>query len=603
MSINSPLKTHRSERFRILENTVSRLLLVVAVLVSVDALAEGGQYRSKVILSPVGEMDKNAGLSIAELEQQINGIEQAYAKSSAGRHLARHYVEQGEYDKAIEYYQIALAAEGLSNIANREMLREVARVQLLQQDYAGAVKTLEAVLEIDLLPEAADFLLLSHSQYKLGKYVAVVAVLDRLQEQDLTLTIAQIQQSLALYYRTGAYAQCEGLLQQLLILEPQNPKNWHLLVSVYLQQSKKREALDRLALAREKAVPFSEQDVLLLVDLQATNENPYSAAEILSAALMAGEIEASGENYRKLFELWFLAREKSAAQEALARAAQLSSDTELYLYLAQLQMDEKSWPAMHKTMLEACKEQLNERYLSKANLLLGVSQLKMGDAVGARRSFINATLVGGATEQAGQWLNYMQGEPASKEELRRIVGVCYGERDKRAEVAVVSAELEAPAPAAKDTTRAGITVETKTVPAMRLYYIKSKLSLVEVAPDLTSIAARMSVSLARAQGTAEGPLHLISTRSDSGKKKLHIAFPVRGLPVVRGQYKTRRTQPFKCAYLTFKGSAAELKLAWRGFARAVVEQGHELSGEVRTRVNGSTREAGILNLELQLGIR
>ena len=38
-------------------------------------------------------MDKGAELSIEELEKQIGSIQQPYAKSSAGRHLARHYVE------------------------------------------------------------------------------------------------------------------------------------------------------------------------------------------------------------------------------------------------------------------------------------------------------------------------------------------------------------------------------------------------------------------------------------------------------------------------------------------------------------------------------
>ena len=103
------------------------LLLVYVALVSAAAvsLAQQGQYRSKVLLSPGDETNAGLELSIEELEQQIDSIEQAYSKSSAGRHLARHYVELGAYDKAIAYYQTALVAEGLSDIANREMLREL----------------------------------------------------------------------------------------------------------------------------------------------------------------------------------------------------------------------------------------------------------------------------------------------------------------------------------------------------------------------------------------------------------------------------------------------------------------------------------------------
>ncbi|MBE9540290.1 MAG: tetratricopeptide repeat protein [Proteobacteria bacterium] len=577
------------------------VLLVMALALSAGAKAEKGQYRSKVLLSPVGEIDKGAGLSIKELEQQIDGIEQAYSKSSAGRHLARHYVAQGEYDKALEYYQTALAAQGLSDIANREMLREMAQVQLLKEDYKGAVQTLEQVLRSDLVPTIADYLLLAQAHHRLGNYVTVVAVLDQLEEKSLNLDAQQTHQALALYYSAGAYAQCETLLVRLLQLEPDNPENWHLLVSVYLQQNKKDKALDRLALAREKSVSFTEREILLLADLHAVNENPYGAAEVLSAALLAQEAEASGDNYRKLFEFWYQAREKTKAQQALIRAAQLSGDTQLYLYLAQLQMDQQNWQSMHKTMLAACKDQLQDKFVSRANLLLGVSQLKLDDTVGARRSFINATLIGGAGEQAGQWLNFMNAAPASKDELRRIVGVCYGTRDKRGSVASIS-NIAAEAATIEQPSSAVISIQTKTVPQMRLYYTESELPVQEVLKKLNSVAMRMNMSLVKARGTVDGQLQLIYTRHHSGEGdgRLQVALPVRGLPTTRGQYKSRTAQAFKCAYLGYRGEAAGLGAVWAGFVQSLEDQGYRFTGE--TRLVFSTGTGDGLDVEVQLGI-
>ena len=565
------------------------------------ALAETGQYRSKVLLSPVGEIDKGSDMSIEELEQQIDTIEQSYAKSSAGRHLARHYVGQGEYDKALTYYRTALAAQGLSDIANREMLREVAQVELLKKDYAAAVKTLEQVVQINLVPEIADYLLLAQAHHKLGNYVQVVAALDEIQEKGLALDAVQAHQALALYYRAGAYLQCEVLLQKLLKLEPNKPENWHLLVSVYLQQNKKRQALDRLSLAREKSVRFTEKDVLLLADLHGVNENPYGAAEVLAAALVSQELAASGEHYRKLFEFWFQAREMSRAQQALERAAQLSDDTQLYLYLAQLQMEEQSWQAMHKTMLVACSDELQDKFVSRANLLLGISQLKLGDAAGARRAFINATLIGGASEQGGQWLNYMNAAPASKNELRRIVGVCYGTRDKRGRIASVS-DVDAQAAEAEQPSPAAISIATKTVPQMRLYYTEPALPLQEVLKDLKSLAARMNMSLVKARGTVEGQLHVISNNHPSGEVEegLQVAFPVRGLPTTRGQYKARTASAFKCAYLGYRGEAVEFASVWSGFVQSLEDQGYQFTGE--TRLVFGTGEGDDLEVEIQLGI-
>jgi tetratricopeptide (TPR) repeat protein len=585
------------------------LLLICVVLVSGTGFsaftrAEQGQYRSKVLLSPDGEMNRGAELSIEELEQQIKAIDQPYAKSSAGRHLARHYVEQGEYDKAIEYYQTALVAQGLSDIANREMLRELAQVYLLKEDYSAAVETLERALRIELVPEVGDYLLLAQAHYRLGKYVAVVATLDRMREQDVTLNTAQLRQALALYYRAGAYAQCESLLQQLLTLEPDNPENWHLLVSVYLQQNKKRQALDQLALAREKVVPFTERDTLLLADLQAANKNPYAAAEILSAALVGGKVDASGDNYRKLFEFWFLAREKNKAQQALARATQLTGDTELYLYLARLQMEQQAWQDMHQTVLAACAKQLEDRYVSRANLLLGVSQLKLGDIEAARRSLINASMIGGAHAQAGQWLEFMHAEPATRDELRRIVSVCYGAEDKRASVPATAMAAATPE-GGTEFAGQGAAFETKTIPAIRLYYIEQDVPLEQMMGQLKSLGLRLNIALVKSGGTAAGPLHIIFPGPLAGKSEaasLQLALPARGVPSARGRYKSRRTESFKCAYLVQEGPASELAETWTRFAVALLDAGYELTGERRVVIGRGAGVSDTLKTELQLGI-
>ena len=567
-------------------------------------LAEQGQYRSKILLNPGGAIDKGAELSIEQLEQQIDSIEQPYAKSSAGRHLARHYVEQGDYDKAIAYYRDALAAQGLSDIANREMLRELAQVYLLKEDYAAAAQTLERALQIDLLPEVTDYLLLAQAHYRMGKYVAVVATLDRIQDTGLSLDTVQMRQALALYYRAGAYAQCERLLRRLLELEPDDPQHWHLLASVYLQQDKKRQALDQLALAREKSVPFTEPDILLLVDLHGANDNPYGAAEILADALAQQQVKASGANYRKLFEFWLQAREKDKAGKALHKAAQLSGDTELYLYLARLQMEQRAWQPMYQTMLAACARQLPDRYVGRANLLLGISQLKLGDEQAARRSFINATLIGGANIQAGQWLQFMEAEPATEDEVRRIVGICYGAQDKRMQAASSSPG----GAAAREITSEAASPEAiriKTVPPLRFYYAEYDLTPQQLAEKMQSLAVRMNVSLVKSGGSADGPLHIIALGeavTEGEVPALQLALPARGSARAGGKYRIRRSDAFKCAYLEYEGEGAGLVSAWTRFAGALQAAGHELTGERRLVIPAGANAGGTLKTELQVGI-
>jgi tetratricopeptide (TPR) repeat protein len=591
-------------------------MALAALVATARVAAEEGQYRSRILLTPnAGDWAKGAELSNEELEQQLGSIEDAYAKSSAGRHLARHYVERKEYGKAIEFYQQALRAEGLSDVANREMLRELAQVYLLQKDYGDAAQTLQQVLAINLVPEVTDFLLLARAQHHLGRYVDVVATLDSMQQAGTALDTEQLQQALALYYRAGAFAQSEVLLGRLLELQPHDAQNWHLLASVYLQQNKKRQALDQLTLARDKRVPFAERDILLLASLHSANDNPYGAAEVLEHAIAQKEAPGSAANYRRLFEFWLQAREPDKALEALQQAARLSGDIELYLYLAQLQMEAQDFATMHETMLAACAKQLPDKYVGRANLLLGVSQLKLGDETGARRSFINATLVGGVNAQAGQWLRFMNAAPATEDETRRIAGICYGEDDKRLQPtpasgkstvasAGESAAIAGANPAEAQAAPAAF--EIKTVEPMTLYYLQWSKPLPELVGSLQGTLISLYVSLVKSGGVVDGPLQIILSgdpeREGAGGIHLQLGSPVRGPTRGSGKFNVRTTDAFKCAAQHFEGSRDALPTALAQLAESVQAAPHELTGESRIVIpQGDNNET--FTAELQIGIR
>lgn len=579
------------------------LLVAIALLLAGTASAqEQGQYRSRIQLDPLGEIGRGSEISVDELEQQIDGIRDPYARSSATRHLARHYVEQKDYASAIAWYREALDAGGLSDVANREMLRELAQVYLLNENYREAANSLERALAIDLVAVPEDYLLLAQARYKQGDYVAVVAALDGIGAKGLKLTEQQMRQALALYYRAGAFEQCEGLLHSLLKFNPAEPTYWHQLASVYLQQNKRRQARDQLVLALEKGISFTQSELTLLVDLQAVTGNPYGAAQLLEQFMASQQLPRNPANQRKLFELWLQARERGKAEQALSSAARMSGDTELYLYLAQLQMEDREWVAMQQTVLGACEQQLEDRYVSRANLLLGVSQLKQGRERAARRAFINATLVGGEQATAAEWLQFMQAEPANEDELRRVQGPCYGSLGKRAELdsEVTAIESVAQTPVAEPvalTSSEEVPFNDKTIPSMRLYSVAQDMDLTELSADLDrmrSAATRLTVSLVKSGGTADGPLHLLVR--PEGDTRLGV--PVRGSVQARGRYRVDKLGAFKCISIRLPADASSLAKA-DIFRQSAVEAGFELTGERRLVFTSGAEQA----VEIQFGIQ
>ncbi len=351
-------------------------------------------------------------------------------------------------------------------------------------------------------------------------------------------------------------------------------------------------------------MPFREQDIVLLADLQAVNGNPYGAAVILDGALSNKTVQANGIHYRKLFQFWLQAREKERASSALVQAARLSGDIELYLYLAQLQMEQEAWQPMYQTMLAVCRNQLPEKYVGRANLLLGISQLKLGDEPSARRSFINATLIGGAGAQAGKWLEFMQADPPTARETRGIVGVCHGPGDKQVAAGALVAQDDDEAPAAvSGAKQSAVAIETKTVPRLRFFYQEYDKPLAQLATEAKSLALPMGVALVRAGGTVDGPLQIIA-QGDAEGAVLQLGFPYRGSARAGGRYHSRVADAFKCAFLEYQGNGGSLAEQWAAFLVDVERAGYKLTDQRRVvlQVSGGGGGDGTTRLELQVGI-
>lgn len=589
------------------------LVLLCMLLLSQGSAAEA--YRSKVYLDPNKKLNETANLSLQDLERQINNMTDAYGKSSTGRYLAHHYVNQKEYAKAIEFYNTALDAEGLSHVANQELLKELAGVYVLQEQYQQAITTLKRLQTLD----TASQMLLAQSYFGMKDYLSTVETLDTIEMTERDLTENQLNQMLALYYKAGSYPQSEKVLQRLIELYPQSFKYWRQLTSILLAQNKHPQALDQLALARQKKLPFESQDILLLADLYVANQAAAKGARALEHAVASGEIENSEQNNKRIFEYWLQAREKEKAAITLKRSINQIQDFDLFIRLAQLQMEQADWQDMNRTMLTACRNVLDDKYVSQANLLLGVSELKLGDKASARRSFINATLLGGKGKKARQWLDFIDAEPPTEDERSEITGPCHP-RDRKVRYAKTSrspkVDIETVAVANNDQTVASDehvigAVNTKTIEAQSLYGLNLTVKAEEIAASIKKNAFRAGVALVKSGGTINGPLHILfeggaseDALAEGEPLNFRLAFPYKGKPRNKGSYRAKKAPAFKCAYLTFNGTAEETPAAWGSLIKQAIAAGYTPTGESRMilTMNASDPTAEPA-YELQLGIQ
>jgi len=578
------------------------------------------QYQSKQLLDPSNNLNESAIMSIQELENSLNSIDNAYAKASTERHLARHYLKNKEYDKAIAFYEEALSSEGLSSYANVEMLGELIAVYMLKKDYRNADKTINKFVSQGGKPDTKIYLMQAQAKYKLKDFVGTSAALDKALQSGNgknAHSAETLNRALALYYSIGNYNKSADILKQLLNRNPNESANWQRLASMYIKQGKHQTALNVLTLAWEKNIPFNAKEVVLLADLYASQNNPHQGARILQEGIDRGIISPDSKTYQRLFNYWLQAKEKKRAVQALEKAASLTRDTELNLYLAQLHMEADKWQAMQDTMLRACKSHIEDRFVGKANLLLGISQMKLGDSDAARRSFINATLVGGANDEAGQYLRFMKAEPPSPREKRYLSGPC---QSKSTASVFASQSYKAPkkqkSSKAKPTSQAKTSstgnksyapVQSKTVSSQKLFYTTYTFTPEQMKDELSSKAIKLALTATKSGGTIDGPMHLIfeePLQEGAEEVTFKLAFPIKGSVRSRGKNKVTSDRGFKCTYVSYEGSEEGLATAWKKLYDDTLAAGHTLSDESRQIFSEDNSPGSkTIKAELQLGIK
>lgn len=638
-----------------------RLSIAFFLLMGCGSLWAQEQYRSRMYIDLDVAPTENVSMSVGELEKNLGTFQDAATRASAEKFLAQHFAGSKDYDKAAQYIEKALQNPAITPENKRDMLGQLARISLLQKNYDKAAMAIQSFLAVRQptggSADAEIYLLLAQVQYKRRNYVASADAMDKALALQKNPTQEQLKNALAIFYSTGSFDRAGQIMQRLVAADLNNAELWQQWVSLYLKAGKNAQALDVMALAWEKGIPFREQDILLLTDLYTINKIPGRGARVLEEAIASGRISNNSKINDRLFRLWMQAGERDKAQVALAQAASGSNDVELQLHLAQMAMEKEQWPAMQQQVLKACDGNLSDRLVARANLLLGISQLKLGDTELARRSFINATLVGGAAD-AAQWLAFMKAAPATDSEKAGIAGPCstsstdsifaasmpeskFSSATSPATTESAAAALETgtvddavltetaaaessttttattTAPAVQTTTDYSALANIKGDPAaalavkvtepVRLYLGDYALTAEEMAEQIVPLATKLGITIVKEGSKIAGPMYMIFPEMPSasgGKIKVRFGFPVTGNPRPQGRYQYVRDPGFKCVSRDYNGAPEGVAQAFAQLYADAAAKGLKLSGESWQLASKDNVMGGkTVKLELQVGVQ
>lgn len=406
----------RPERMR-------RALLLLLALSLPPSLAQGGDASQYTVGQYAYEKLSEANEAIAEekfaearavLEQMaekrgLNPHEQALLYQTLGMLEA----EQENYAGAARHVEKSLALQALPPDQQLRMTYNLAQLYVATEQFDRAIPLLEKWFAQTENPQPLSYYQLAGAYVQAEQSEKALAPARKAVELSESPKESWIQLLVALYFEKREYAKIRPLLEQLVERFPKKTY-WMQLAAVYSELGEEKKSLAVHQIAYEQGLLDRDAEIRMLAQLLLFHELPYRAGRVLEKGLEDGVVEADASAYELLANSWISARNYERAIAPLERAAELSKSGDLYVRLAQVQMERERWDEA-VAALRAAIEKGGLDDPGRPHLLLGICSFRGGNLDGAERSFQRARQFEVFRHDADLWLRQVERERANRE--------------------------------------------------------------------------------------------------------------------------------------------------------------------------------------------
>jgi len=320
------------------------------------------------------------------------------------------YVQASEedYAGAATSFEHSLEGDGLPEAAKNDVRYNLAQLYVILKRYDDALATFHVWFESVEDPPASAHYLLAMTYMQVNQPAkALPHARTAVQESDEPRE-SWLQLLLSLLIEQSEFREALPVVQELVARFPKKTY-WLQLSAVHSRLGQHRKALGALEAAYDQGLLTESTEITRLAQLYLYNGVPYRAAEVLEAAFEAKTVEQTAETWELVANALLQARERTRALGPLSNAARLSGDGEIYVRLAQVQLDQEQWGDA-RTSLTAALRKGGLKDPGQAHLLLGIANASEERWDDARRAFTAAKGYEGTKDVAAQWLASVDGE-------------------------------------------------------------------------------------------------------------------------------------------------------------------------------------------------
>jgi len=318
------------------------------------------------------------------------------------------YSAQGKYQQSIDAFEKCLALGGLPEVAQLNTLYNLAQLYVVREKYAQAAASFEKWFSQAPDPPAEAHYMYAIPLLQTGRKKEALTQAEQALQKAKVPKEPWLQLALSLYFENQRYRDAARILEILVTRFPKK-QYWMQLSAVYSELNEHKKALGALEMAYLQGMLTDDRELTNLAQLYLFNEVPYKAARVLEKGMADGTIKASAETWEMLANAWLNAREREKALRPLEKAAAMSSKGQLYMRLAQVQIDREQWGAARGSLHKAlAKGGLPDR--GAAQFLLGIAAVSDSQWEDAQKAFEAAAEYDDRKQASHEWLAHIAQE-------------------------------------------------------------------------------------------------------------------------------------------------------------------------------------------------
>jgi tetratricopeptide (TPR) repeat protein len=297
----------------------------------------------------------------------------------------------------------AIESNGLPNDTHYQLMYQLAQMQLAEEQYEVAVKTLDRFMTETKSTKPEHLAMRGNALYRLERYDEAAAVLKQAIATSDKPQSSWHQLLMATYFDQDKPLEAAKIAEELAAKNPKDKAMLMNLAAIYAQADQYDRAIEVLERARGQGLLNEERDYrqLYALYLNADGKEGQGIA-VINEGLEKGILKPNAEVYIALGQAYYFTDKIKESIEAYRKALPYAKDGEPALNLARVLTNEEDFAGAKAAAQEAMKKGVKKP--GEAWMVIGRAEFGLGNKAGLVAAYKEAAKYPETKAQASEWL-------------------------------------------------------------------------------------------------------------------------------------------------------------------------------------------------------